>query len=430
MTIEFSCPVCKQNYKAPDDVAGRQTWCRKCGTVLAPTPLPPSPPAPTPLDQPPPFDWPPSATDAPVAPAERFRMRPSRSKKGALLLVFLCLVGLGVLGAAGYSVWTILRGSGLGDELKYLPDESQTILSLKVEQLQASAAWKELTREIPTLARVFDTMPGPTVLPADKVAAVTLGGKFTDNKPVVVVRTKTAMTAADIKSAIGQQPMDYRETKVGRYTLYEGSATFCPVDSKLIVFADAITLRKILERDGKPKLSEAMQAAVKQADFTKSLALAVSIKDIEFPKPPPPPLPKPWGGKEDFPKGPGFGPRPGPFGLEFLANVEKMIKEVEGIALTVHAGSDVELNLTLLCRDSKAADEWRRLVDGLLVLFKKVLVLFAPNDSMAQELSELFEAFACSSSGSKVTVKGKARTASILRIFQEAQKGTFRLPGL
>ena len=59
-----------------------------------------------------------------------------------------------------------------------------------------------------------------------------------------------------------------------------GTDAFCVAESKVVLIGELESIRKVLKRDGKPNFSEGMKAAIKQADFSKTIAVAINVKEV------------------------------------------------------------------------------------------------------------------------------------------------------
>jgi hypothetical protein len=419
MAITFACPGCKQTYRVPDDVAGRKTQCKKCGMMLLvpsavtrPAPPPAAPIAPTPMAPPTPEAVWENVTQAPAEPAPRIVKRRSRKKLFILLGAAFLVLGLCLASGVGVGLWWYFSPSGPGDELKYMPDNCQMLASVRVEQILKSDAYAELKREVPEAEELLKKEP-KLLLPLDDIAVISMGLSFKDaDNAIVVIQTKSAVSAADIKSH--RKNESYKEVQVGRYTLYEGnSEAFCIAESKLVVFGKAAAVRKVLERDKKPELSEGMKAAIKQVDFSKSMVVAINTKGVELPK-------------SSDPAGPA-NPVPGPIDLpDITKNLENLIKEIEGVGLELQVRADMETTFTLICQDSKTAEDYRKLIDGIMVLVKKIAMLVEKDEATAKELGDSFDAWKCSTSGNKVVLKGKSKVGPLIKLYKDAEKGKLK----
>src|SRR5271166_3138580 len=141
MPITFNCPGCAKQFRVPDEMAGRSSRCTQCGTPL----VVPSPAA-VAAWQPQPVAPPPMTAPAP-APYEVVDNAPAgRQFISRKMLIFggAGLLGVVLLGAVVWGGYKLFFGSsGLGDEVKYLPSNSQMVVSLRPEQMLDSAAWKD-----------------------------------------------------------------------------------------------------------------------------------------------------------------------------------------------------------------------------------------------------------------------------------------------
>src|SRR5262249_9166477 len=149
------------------------------------------------------------------------------------------------------------------------------VVSVKVDDLMASDSWKELEKTVPNFNKGMEDMEKEVGLTPTAIAHVLVGGQGGGKEePVAVVRTKKDITAADLLAKIKNGK--YTDVKVNKYTMYQGEQpsyskippkAFCVVDSKLVVYGRADTLRAVLERDKKPELSSGLQTALKETDL-------------------------------------------------------------------------------------------------------------------------------------------------------------------
>jgi hypothetical protein len=414
MTIAFSCPGCGKQFKVSDTMAGRKAKCSACATVML-VPSAEQGVAAAPTRQPPP---PPADDYGGDEPAPRKVKKRKKSRTGLLIALLglggavlgCCVCTGGFLGLGYFNVWDPLALFGsLPAEVRYLPDRCSVVAVVNVEQMQDSECYKQMKKEFPDIKDddIVDKGLGiagtnvqrmvlGVVLPQG-AGFMNMGGNVEE---VRVVKTKKAVTASDIVSKRGNA--QFKQIKVKDYTIYELSGqSFCVVEDTVVIFsAKADTLKRVLERDKKPEFSDDMQAAIKQANFSKSVGFAVDFKS--FKGPPSPPMPG--------------GPRPGMPGGDPLQGIKDVTDKAEGLGGYVHMGSDLDLNVTVLCQDSKGADDIKKSMDGILTLGKG----FVP-----PEMKELIEAIKITTSGSKVIASASYKTETLVKVGKAGKAGKF-----
>lgn len=374
MPIAIRCSGCAEVLKVPDHMAGRQGKCPRCGEVLkipaaaasaaalnAPTQMASSSARQTKA----------TITNEQVPAAQRRtaaarddeddardeaddRPRGGRKnkkrKKSSLLLfgllgggcfgLFLVCSGFGVFG------WWYFFSGGIGDELKFMPSNCQMVFSIRAEQLMKSEVYKELEREMPDVNKEKANFSKEVGLSAEDVEQAVIGVGSNSKDVVIVVRTKKAVEARDLRSRIKNSK--HTETKVGKYLMQESpndsQPSFAVVDKKLVVFGDKEPVRAVLQRDKKPEFSKNLQMAMKQVDFSKTIAFAADVQSSRSKA------------GEAFGM---FGPN---------KDVLRSLEKTNAVAVQVKVGSDVRLDLTLFCQDAASANDVKKLIDGFLVM--------------------------------------------------------------
>lgn len=394
MSIIFSCPSCAKTYSVPEQFAGRATRCQGCGAGLTvpQVALTAAPPAAVPVAAPPTPAWPQTADPLGRPDSGRQPWHASRMLVAGIAIAALLVVVAG--GAAAF--W--LFGSSGAESMKFLPNNPNFVVSVKVDDLMASDSWKELEKTMPNFKKGTEDMEKETGLTPAAIAHVLMGGQGEGKEePVVVVRTKKQVTASDLLAKIKNGK--YTEVKVNKYAMQQGEQSsyskiapkaFCVVDAKLVVYGRADTLRAILERDKKPELSSGLQTALKETDLTKPIAFAVDFKDIMAKANRRP-------SKDPLSQGMGM---------------------VEALAGQATFNPD-RITATALCKDAEAADNLRKLIEGGLVAAKM-------QPGLPKEFTSGLESVKVTSSGSKLTLTSdlKAATSSLIAITIMGQRAT------
>ncbi len=418
MPIQFVCPGCNKQHKAPPEFAGRQARC-SCGAVLVvpalasppPTATPPGfagvPPAAAPHAS----SVPTSAVAGPTDPAPwGFEsVKPAKpAVKLAPLTKFLAdqrkLVvgvgaGIGAIVLLALILWMFLGRSGISEATRYLPNDCLIVGTSNVDELLRSSIYQQMKKDLPNVEAGERKMEQDMGIAPANISRITfaVGGKLNtpdDADAVVIIRLKKAVAAADLQSTkkddAFRKDFKYEEVKIGSITAFEeryrfafGDAkaermhgeAFCLPESTLVVICPKLeTLKKILERGKSPQFSEEMQNALNETNFSKTLALAVNVKGLAGNLPP--------------------GSLPNAEALkEFTENV---------LGLAVDASLDsskATVNATILCKDAKHAEDVKKILDAAQVAMRSYAKK-APG--MPSEAADTIDAVKFSLSGANV----------------------------
>jgi hypothetical protein len=123
---------------------------------------------------------------------------------------------------------------------------------------------------------------------------------------------------------------------------------------------------------------------MKSADFTKSVAIAVNLKDVP--------------NKNMLPKG-----NPG------AAIIAPFVEAAEGAVIELGIAADVKLSIAVLFNDKDKAEDARKLIDGGVAAAKLQL------GQQKGEIKELIDAFKVTSDGKKMTMNTKFKLKPLLK---------------
>jgi hypothetical protein len=435
MTIAFQCPGCANVLKVPDSMAGRKGKCPRCATVAVVPPagqIQKEAPSPRPaaasrkarsVD--------PEIVEPEVVleedeeeatPRVRKRGRPrdedeeveakepeevvkrpkKRSKKKdgkrSLLLLYGLLGGFALLlvcSGAGLVGWWLFAPRTVIDELKFMPDHCQLIATIHMDELLQSGAFKELRREIPEVEQAMVQDKKEMGIAVDDIEKLVIGGSTTNpNDTITVVRTKKPVYAPDLRT--NMKNTTYTETKIGKYLLQEpadpSSPAFCVPDKKVVIVGKTEALRAVLKRDKKPVFSEGLQTAMKQVDFSKTIAFAMDARASQS---------KP-GAVAGMPMGP-----------------ERMFQEsldkADGLAVQSKIGSDVRLDITILCPNSRNAEDLHKLIGMGLGALKSL-------PGLSKEVSDLLDPGNFKVTGNNVLYSSTFKVGPLIQTYK-MQKG-------
>jgi hypothetical protein len=412
MTIAFSCPGCGKQFKVSENMAGRKAKCSACATVIQVPAASEQRIAPAPGVR--------KSARTPAAPAADVgdeEVRPSRVRKtpkkksskmmlfallglgGVLSMCFCCVggfVGLGYYGVVDPFDLNYRIAGGPPPEYKYLPDNCQMVAVVNLEEILESDAYKQAKKEVPEMEKSIndDKQFG---ISASNIVRIVAGGNFEGKEGgdgVVVLRTKSAVKASDIESK--KAPTKYKQIKEGDYTIYHadgqfGADAFCVADDKTVLIGKKDTLVKVLRRDKKPEFSEGLKNAMKQVSFKKSVALAVDVKSLQ----------------SKMPKS-----NPGePF------DFNDFVGKAEGVGVQIEMGSDIDMTVTVLCKDDKSAEDLRKKIEGGLSWVKDL-------KGIDKDTKELIEGVKVSNSGSKCTASLRCKVDPLTKTMKKS-KGPF-----
>jgi hypothetical protein len=275
-------------------------------------------------------------------------VRKSRRLLWAALLVFLTML---LVGSGGLAWYFFLRPAGLTDELAYMPDNVEWIASARVATILESDFYKSLKKEIddnnPDFDRELKDMEKDLGLELKDIERVTAGGLFPqkggadterDMQIVVVIKTKKKVALDDLFK--GERYREYHDSKPNSYTLraYSGERlAVCVPDSKTIVLGEELTLRGVLVRLDKVKMTKGMENAMKHADFTDAAAVAFDLEDLLK------------NSVRDNPRGLDLPPE-----LNSTIDAEKLTRFMEGGIVQLRLGSQVALEVQIFGQDSQA----------------------------------------------------------------------------
>jgi hypothetical protein len=385
MSIAFSCPDCGKTFKVPDDMAGKKAKCSGCGVMIqiantvgiTERPTSKVRGAAGAAD-----DWQEEAAsrrraskqledDDEEASADEpiRRRRPKKrkkQKKSMGKLVAFGMVGLAVLlllgAGGGFSAWYFWPRNN--DPMKFMPDDCQLVVSLKLEDVEHSAAYQELQKS-QTLVGFRQAQRqlhqnsalSQAVVVRFWFAEKSKGFAFADPSAVEdyvgVIQTKNAIKLDDYLEANGGTAAFTKE-RVGRYTIYVAAKeTVCLADSRTLVNANKKeTLRSVLERDKVPVFSKGLQEALDKVNFAKPFVLAWSSTGPRLA----------GGGAQD------------PFGFA------KALEQVNGVAVNADIDADINMAFTFFCKNEPSAREFKTAWDKMLGALKTLPVF--PKEAM------------------------------------------------
>jgi hypothetical protein len=208
---------------------------------------------------------------------------------GAIVFLLVVVAGLAfVPHFLGYGYFFLSGGGGgLGEHIRYFPDTTKSVRSVLVEKVRDSdlyTGWQKdaSTSKSPMNGQQIEDFLGVREEDIERVTKAT-----TKDEEFTIISTKKKLETSLIVSKF-----KFKETKVGKYTMYEpstggsgathgfgASVAFAFPTSNIYVAGPPNGLKSILERDGQPSLSEDMKHAMSMADFSKCMASASEFRD-------------------------------------------------------------------------------------------------------------------------------------------------------
>jgi hypothetical protein len=253
-----------------------------------------------------------------------------------------------------------------GPDLRYAPDNANVLMVLRMDQLIASDGFKKLRKEIPELDKEFDSgFRKEFGFDTTNVEQMMRAAAVKNDPPLGAFHLKKGVDVKDVLKAREGLRGKHKEEKVGAVTLYvperDADDAFCLPNDRTLLFGPAKTLKAVLERNKKAAVSDAVTAALKEADPAATLTVVMDVKAV-FESDPPPEIP----------------------GVDF----DKIKAGATGAALTVKVGTDVALRAAAVCKDAKAAEEVKTQAEALqkagMEMMKK-----APPGAVPKDVLEL-----------------------------------------
>ncbi len=335
------------------------------GPTLAPLPLnrlrSPASPAAAPV----------SPRRAPVPRQKNSNARRTLGAIAALVAVALLIGGL-IVGA----LMLTRDHDTVEADLKFMPDNCDGVVSMNVRALMASDAAKKLKGVLPDFQQLSGGPNEPRGAKPEDVGRVTFGWQLSQKHFAGVIHYYLPLQDPALAST------NPANQTVGHYSMHvEGQVARAQVDGHSEMFGDTEAVRKILARDAPANLADDLATAMKEADFSKPMAMAMATRDLTKASP------------------------------EF-ANplVAGMVQQVRGLALHADVDADIMLRAVLLCNDDAAAEQVHKAVEGM----KASLKTAAGGTPGAAQAAMAIDSLEMTISGSTVRGSLKLDVATVL----------------
>lgn len=249
----------------------------------------------------------------------------------------------------------------------FLPDGTLAIATVNFESLGNSKLYEKGKEELIKMELTIEKTVDPAIKPVlglqfAALGRVTVAGAAGDES-IYIVRPRNPVTIEQIKP---NKAGDYKEAKVGRFTMFETSTdAYCLTDEgRMLVLGPAALLRKVLERDKPVTLSADLEAAYKQFAPAKTLAIAALPGDAR---------------KELVKVVPG--------GMDFKPPAEfEPAVQSKSVLVQIDLTQGLDVSAQLVCKDEAAATTLKKSIDGTLMMFKEQLEkIKKDNEGMPEE---------------------------------------------
>jgi hypothetical protein len=398
-SIAVQCGQCGQKLAAPLKLAGRRVACPKCkAPVDVPAPLPvaevvaeppnlgglfdeefslgPLPAAPghggpPPLPAATPLPAPTTGRTLPALPSAAPTSRPAARGNRKSIIAFVAVIGACCLVGGGFAAYMLMGGRGVGNDLSYLPDDADVVMSMDVHGLMGSGAAAKLKAAAPQLFQQMDReieKTGSKFKP-DDIGRVTIGVNVAGQHFAGVIHFNRPMLDGDLNKP-GQTSV---KKKAGSYEIViedDGKTAHCQLDSYTFAIGSEAAMTAVLQRGGSATLAPDLAAAMKEVDFGHGFAVAVSSAAWRNG-----PAGQMAGGMTMMPGGP---------------------DGVRGAALHADVDNDIRLQAALLCKDATVADQLKKMADGGLAVAKA-------NTSLPPASAKIMNSVSVSNSGNIVS---------------------------
>ena len=312
--------------------------------------------------------------------------------------------GLGVILLLALIVWMFFGRRGIAEAMRYLPNDCVIVGTVNVDEVMNSSIYQQIKKDLSNFDAGERNMEQEIGIAPSNISRITFAAA--EEAQVWVIRLKKAVSATDIKSNMKisayKKNLRYEEAKIGSITAFEETyrfsfnndkadrvhgRAFCLPESTLIVAClNLEVMKKILERGNLPELSEGMQNALSETNFSKTMAVAVNVKGLMA--------------SEDFARDvkQRIGNNSELKGLEGLD--EQFMQNLLGLAVDASLDSSkATVNATLLCKDAKFAEDAKKILEGGQVIMRNTL---KGMHGAPRELSDVVDGVKFSVSGAKV----------------------------
>jgi hypothetical protein len=264
------------------------------------------------------------------------------------------------LAGGGIGAWMVLGPKGgAGSDLRFVPNDSDFVLSADIKGIISSGAGQKIkARAADMLTALNRSIPKDSKFKPEDVGRMTIGARAQTGQGAGVVHFNRIVTDQDFADA------NQRVKKsVGRYEMnISNRMAFCRIDDRTVAVGEETALREVLERDGPARLSDELTAAMNEVDFSKSLAMAGSLKNLA---------------RAAGPVGANLSAMP--FGPD----------AIRGGGLQADIGDDIRLRGIAIFKDAATAEQMKKMGDGMLAAAKMNSAKMPPDAAKILDSLEL-----------------------------------------
>ncbi len=266
--------------------------------------------------------------------------RRSAGRSQQTLVPMIAIVVLLFLVAGGIGAWMMWTSHGANaDDFFYVPDNADLVLAGDVKGIVSSKVIN--TAMGGALAAMKAQMKGQTNWAAEDFGRFAGGARLQGLKWAGIMRMNRRVTDADLNEP-GSTTQTFGQY---RFVLHQGTAA-CRLDAYTVAMGEPTELQAVLERSAPAKLPDDMQAAVKEADFSKNFVAVASLKNLSAAA--------------------ASGSIPG----LTVPTIPGMNDSVRTAALQADFGNDLAIKASLICKDAASAEQLKAMVDGFLAVAK------------------------------------------------------------
>ncbi len=334
-------------------------------------------------------------------------------RRGAFLQILLLVAAL-----------VAMPGPSSAELPKYLPDGCNTIIVVDFAEVHDNPCYQKLKTDLADFGRgesSFQELVG--VAPSNLAHLIMAGDLIAsgrDAQPIVIVKTRKPITAADLRAARRaqsyQKDFSYNEIKVGEQTIYEstyhfsfpGAAetelqhgeAFAVVAENVVLFGgNGEALRKVLARGKAAEMSPELASAVKDTDFSKTLAFVFDLNALAGNRR--------FAGSFQHEFGPLFGDATK---IEFLKKLDSL--SFDGTL----KGSDATVRASLTTKDAETAGDVKKVVEAAQIALRGTLQKLP---RVPKEVVDAISAVKFSVEGAKVNATGEVKADAVVQWIED-----------
>jgi hypothetical protein len=293
--------------------------------------------------------------------------------------------------------------SSVADDLKYLPDDSELFGTVDMHAVTNSDLYKRLRQET-TLLSNFEkqTFGGDLALELADVQRITTGGSLGTTSPVVLIRTKKAVSLDEL---LAKNPKKYsQEEELGRTKVrHDGFEVVAIPERKTVLVGPYAAVKSILTREAKKAtFSSPLQAAFNELDLNKSAAFAMDLQSM---------MARAQAGQP---------PMGGPFPFNPLAGPKG--PQPESMSGYLELGSSLTVTLNTMCKSAQDAEEMKKQTEAMTKMFAGPI----PIPRAPRGLADILKNIQVGVNGNKMSVSLSVANDTIVQAAKDIPGGPGR----